>query len=337
MNTAGQLFRVSSWGESHGKAMGALIDGCPAGLELEEEDIRRYLARADRPIPEIATQRQEPNRVEILSGVERGVTLGTPIALLIPNLDFRPADYSRQKQIFRPGHGDYSYYCKYGRVASSGGGRASGRECISRLAAGFIAEKLIKQVLPDYKVSWNLTEMAGIKIQSRVKLQAALNRVEEIAKEQDSSGGAFQMTVSGLPAGLGNPVFAKLDGLIAAALMGIGGVKAVEIGAGVQAAGLKGSQMNDSFGSAENRAGGILAGISTGEPLELCVYVKPTPSIAQPQRGISAEGEAGEVITKGRHDRNFTPRAAEIAASMIHLLMADQLMLRGQINRDCLC
>lgn len=339
MNTFGNLFRVTTWGESHGKAMGAVIDGCPAGLELKEEELTSFLQKNDRPIEKLATARNEPNIVQLLSGVNQCETIGTPLSILIRNEDFRTGDYSNLKQSFRPGHGDFTYYSKYNTPPISGGGRASGRECISRLAAGYIANKIIKFYLPDYCVSSRLISLAGKKIDDQNSFSKALEKVLNISKKKDTSGGEITTAVSGIPAGIGGPVFNKLDAQMASALMSIGGIKAVEIGLGKQSAYKTGSEMNDNFSRGNfvtNNAGGILAGISTGSDIILKLSVKPTPTIGKKQQGLNTDLEVEPIIMKGRHDINFTPRVLKIAEAMIHLVILDQLMLNGTINRDVL-
>lgn len=339
MNTIGNLFRVTTWGESHGRAMGAVIDGCPAGLHLKEDDITAFLQKRDRPIEKLATARKEPNRVQLLSGVDADVTLGTPISMVIENEDFRKEDYGNLKRSFRPGHGDFAYHMKYQTDPLSGGGRASGRECISRLAAGYVARKIILSRLPGYSVSPRLVSLAGFPVTDGSSLSGAIEKAIGYSGDKDTSGGEVLLSVTGVPAGLGSPVFNKLDALLAGSLMGIGGVKAVEIGRGKESAFLLGSEMNDNFsddGFESNNAGGILAGISTGADLIIRLSVKPTPTIGKEQRGLNVDMEVDTVVAKGRHDVNFAPRVAAIAEAMIHLVIADQLMLSGLVNRDVL-
>lgn len=337
MNTFGSLYRVTTWGESHGKAMGAVIDGCPAGLSLREEELTAFLREKDRPIEQLATARKEPNRVQLLSGISDNKTLGTPISIVIENEDVRTSDYSNIKRSFRPGHGDMTYHKKYNTPPQSGGGRASGRECISRLAAGFIAYKIIRNELRDYSVTSQIASLAGIEIQNGQDFDYAVERALDISAEKDTSGGEILLTVSGIPGGLGGPVFHKLDAHMAGALMSIGGVKAVEIGSGKESAHLKGSEMNDNFshdGFETNHSGGILAGISTGSDITVRLSVKPTPTIGKEQMGLNSDYHVEPLAMKGRHDKNFTPRVAEVAEAMIHLVLLDQLMIQGRINRD---
>ncbi len=340
MNTHGTLFRLTTWGESHGKAVGAVIDGCPANLPLDEGEIRDHLRRNDRPIPEIATTRVEPNEAQILSGTWRGRTLGTPICIAVPNTDAESSDYAPLEGVFRPGHGDFAYHAKYGTDPIPGGGRASGRECIARLAAGYVAEKLMRAVLPAVAIRARITEMAGIRIDDEGSLRRA---VAEAARQRDlgdSTGGIVEVVAQGLPAGLGEPVFGAMDAALASALMGIGAVRSVEIGAGAACAASVGSRFNDGFclaadglGFSSNRAGGILAGIGTGAPIVARLAVKPTPSIAAPQMGATVGGELREIRVRGRHDANVTPRVAPIAVAMTALVLADMLMIAGRIPR----
>lgn len=341
MNTFGTLFRVTTWGESHGKAMGAVIDGCPAGLPLCEEELTSYLQNNDRPLLSLATKRKEPNEVQLLSGISEDITLGTPLTLVIPNRDFRKKDYSSISETFRPGHGDYSYHAKYKTPPLSGGGRASGRECISRLASGYIAGKIIGNHFPQYQGSTTLLSLAGVSVENSKTLQNAIDKALEAAETQDTTGGEILLKIKGVPPGLGGPVFQKLDAILAGALMSIGGVKSVEIGKGKEAAFLLGSQMNDNFTLnnekapfSTNNTGGILAGISTGSDLDIKLSVKPTPTIGKKQQGLSINGEIREISVQGRHDLNFTPRVAKVAEAMVHLVILDQLMLNGLINRD---
>lgn len=339
MNTFGNMFRVTTWGESHGRAMGAVIDGCPAGLLLQENELTGFLKEKDRPVEELATARQEPNHVRLLSGVHQNVSLGTPISIVINNEDFRTHDYSNMSRSFRPGHGDITYHRKFKTAPASGGGRASGRECISRLAAGYVAHKIIKSRLYDYCVRSSLASLAGVAIDDRNSYTKAVEKALDISRDKDTTGGEVVLSVSGIPAGLGSPVFHKLDAELASALMSIGGVKAIEIGSGRDSAYLKGSEMNDDFahdGFETNNAGGVLAGISTGADLQIKLSVKPTPTIGKKQQGLNTDMEVESIVMKGRHDINFAPRVAVVAEAMIHLVIVDHLMLTGSINRDVL-
>jgi len=341
MNSFGNIFKILTWGESHGPAMGVVIDGCPSGLPLNQYELTNYLKENDRPIVEIATERSEPNEVELLSGINEGRTLGTPISIVIKNIDFIKKDYSNIATVFRPGHGDYTYYKKYNINNITGGGRASGRECISRLAAGYIAEKIIKSHFNNFSINTEIIELAGIEIKDEWSKKRAINKVLEISKRKDSTGGALKISITGLPPGIGEPVFEGIDSRIAGALMSIGSVKSVEIGRGRDCAKYLGSDFNDDFDIENdeikfktNNNGGILAGISTGCNLEITITVKPTPSIGKVKTGLMPDKNLTKISVGGRHDKNITPRIAPIARAMISLVIIDNLMLCGKINKD---
>jgi len=334
-NTFGTLFRVTTWGESHGPALGAVIDGCPAALPLSEDDIRRDLAR-DIPDPALGTQRAEENRFQILSGVFEGRTLGTPISIVVWNNDARSKSYDPWREMPRPGHADLTWRARYGHVDWRGGGRASGRECIARLAAGAVARALLGQA--GVVVDSRLTELAGVKIDGPETLAAARARALEIAGEGDSSGGLVEVDIAGVPPGIGSPVFDKLSAALAQAVMTIGGVRAVEIGEGQAAARGRGRSENDPIAMAldgrpmpvSNRCGGLLGGISTGGDIVLRLAVKPTPSLHLPQATVDlARGEACTIEMQGRFDRNFAPRVGPIAEAMCACVVADHLLQSG--------
>ena len=330
----GKLFRVSTWGESHGKAVGATVDGCPAGLSLEEEDIQKYLDRRRPGQGGLTTARQEADRVEILSGVFEGKTTGTPISLLVWNKDQRSADYSRIAECYRPGHADYTFDAKYGFRDYRGGGRSSGRETIGRVAAGAIAAKFLKEL--GVCVEARATRM-GEALFSWEEPAAGFGIPEEALKNLtpgDSIGGTVECRAYGLPAGLGETVFDKLDARLAAAVMSIGAVKGVEIGDGFAAADATGLSNNDSFCLDEegkvakrtNHAGGILGGMSDGSPLILRAAIKPTPSVSLPQSTVTRAGEETILTITGRHDRCIVPRAVVVVEAMIALVLADALL-----------
>jgi chorismate synthase len=345
-NASGRVFCVTTWGESHGAALGAVIDGCPAGLELDDADIQGVLDRRKPSSGAASTTRREKDRVEILSGVFEGKTTGTPISLLIRNTDARLSNYNDLKDVFRPGHGDFTYFKKYGIRDWRGGGRASGRETGARVAAGAVAQKMITAV--GMEVIAYTKSIGGIEIDSAVLLQnrdlkatvlqnalycpdpaAAASMEEKLAavrKEGDTLGGVVEMIVRGCPAGLGEPVFDKLDADLAAALMSIGTVKAVEIGEGCAVAFKKGSQINDPMdadGFRKNSAGGILAGITTGQDIVVRVYCKPIPSIALPQQTRDMEGRMRSIEIQGRHDICVLPRIVPVCEAMVCLVLAD--------------
>ncbi|HFC96835.1 MAG TPA: chorismate synthase [Thermosulfurimonas dismutans] len=341
-NTFGKFFRVTTFGESHGRALGAVIDGCPPGVPLSEEDIQTELERR-RPGKHLGqSPRREPDRVEILSGVFEGYTLGTPIALVIYNRDVRSSDYHPLKEIFRPGHGDCTYFWKYGRRDWRGGGRSSGRETVARVAAGAVAQKVLSAY--GIEVKAYTVALGGVKIQKFDPEEAERNhlfcpdpeayqemcrRIEEVRREGDSLGGVVEIRATGVPPGLGEPVFDKLDADLAKALMSIGAVKGVEIGAGFAAAEKKGSENNDPItpeGFLSNHAGGVLAGISSGQEIVCRVAIKPIPSIAKEQDTINERGEPVKIRVGGRHDASAIPRIVPVCQAMVRLVLVDHLL-----------
>jgi len=321
MNTFGRLFRCTTFGESHGPALGVVIDGCPSGIPLSGDDIQPALDRRRPGKDPLSSPRDEADRVEVLSGIFDGKTTGTPLTLVIRNRDARPAEYDDLKQIFRPGHADYTWHMKFGIRDYRGGGRASGRETVGRVAAGAVAAVCLRQA--GIIVSGNIEEIHGVTDPTR--------REEEIRMamdEGDSVGGIIKLTARGCPPGLGDPVFGKLDALIAGALMGIGGVKGVEIGDGFSAARMKGSEHNDQIdrsGFLTNHAGGILGGISNGDEIRVRIAVKPTPSIRKLQKTITVSGEETTVSIPGRHDPCIVPRVLPVAEAMLSLVLIDAL------------
>jgi len=346
-NTFGQVFRVTTWGESHGPALGAVIDGCPPRLSLSPEDIQAELARRRPGVQAHATARQEPDRVEILSGVFEGLTTGTPISLIIYNRDIRSQDYDALREVFRPGHGDFTFQAKYGIRDHRGGGRASARETAARVAAGAVAQKLLDR--EKIQVLAYTMELGGVRA-ARVAeagiwdnpfgcpdpeaVAAMAARVQEVKAQGDSLGGVVEVRVRGCPAGLGEPVFDKLDAALAQAIMSVGAVKGVEIGAGFSAARMLGSEHNDPLlpgGFASNHAGGILAGISNGDEIVLRAAVKPIPSIAKEQQTIDREGHPRTLTIEGRHDISAIPRIVPVLQAMVRLTLAD-FLLRQRAN-----
>ena len=354
-NTTGRAFRVTTWGESHGPALGAVIDGCPAGLSLEVEDIQRALDRR-RPSGLVAsTTREEKDEVELLSGVFEGRTTGTPISLMIRNRDARSSSYEALKDLFRPGHGDYTYFSKYGFRDWRGGGRASGRETAARVAAGAVAARLIATV--GINVVAYTKNIGGIEISSsdvrptqswidKVRQNrlycpeeaAAAAMEEKIAAaraEGDTLGGVVEIIVTGCPAGLGEPVFEKIDAALASALVSIGSVKAVEIGEGIGVAMKKGSEINDEMderGFTKNSAGGILAGITTGQDIIMRAWCKPIPSIARPQQTQDANGRLQTISIQGRHDICVIPRIVPVCEAMVSLVLADHWLRQKAVR-----
>ena len=347
-NTFGTVFRVTTWGESHGPALGAVVDGCPPGLALSAEDINAELAWRKSRDPRVSTSRREPDQAEILSGVYEGQTTGTPISLVIYNRDVDSSAYDQLKDLFRPGHADYTYWHKYGIRDRRGGGRASGRETVARVAAGAVAKKILDQ--KGIEVFAYTLALAGIKAQKLdfgeiykntlfcpdpEAVPLIIQRLKEIRESGDSVGGVVEIRAKGCPAGLGEPVFAKLDGTLAGALMGIGAVKGVEIGSGFAAAEMLGSEHNDPLtpgGFVSNNAGGVLGGISNGEEIVARVAVKPISSIEIEQQTITEDGESVNLSVKGRHDVSAIPRIVPVCTAMVRLVLADMVLQQEAIR-----
>ena len=347
-STFGTLFRVTTWGESHGPGVGVVIDGCPAGIPLSEQDIQQFLDRRKPGQSKYTTKRNESDSVEILSGVFEGTTTGTPISLLVRNQDQRSRDYGNIATSYRPGHADYCFDQKYGFRDYRGGGRSSGRETIGRVAAGAIASKLLGElgiVLTTYAKSigpvtvdeadYDFTEITNnsFYLPNKNAAKKAAEYVSTLMEQMDSCGGLIECRVDHLPAGLGEPVFDKLDALLAQAIMSIGAVKGVEIGDGFSVVSSKGSKNNDSFfaengqiSKLTNHSGGILGGLSDGSPILLRAAIKPTPSISQPQKTVNTNGENIEIEISGRHDPVIVPRAVVVVESMAAVTLVDLLM-----------
>ncbi|HHQ4653082.1 TPA: chorismate synthase [Aeromonas hydrophila] len=352
-NSFGQLFRVTTFGESHGLALGAVVDGCPPGLEISEADLQGDLNRRKPGTSRYTTPRREPDEVKILSGVFEGKTTGTSIGLLIENTDQRSKDYSDIKDLFRPGHADYTYHQKYGQRDYRGGGRSSARETAMRVAAGAIAKKYLKQV-HGIEITGFLSQLGPIKAEAfdaaqieqnpfffpdAGKLEALDQYMRDLKKEGNSIGAKVQVIASNVPVGLGEPVFDRLDADIAHAMMGINAVKGVEIGDGFAVVEQKGSEHRDEMtpaGFASNHAGGILGGISSGQDIVVSMALKPTSSITVPGKTITTEGEATEMITKGRHDPCVGIRAVPIAEAMLALVLMDHLLRHRAQNQGVL-
>ncbi|MGN5163342.1 chorismate synthase [Aeromonas dhakensis] len=352
-NSFGQLFRVTTFGESHGLALGAVVDGCPPGLEISEADLQGDLDRRKPGTSRYTTPRREPDEVKILSGVFEGKTTGTSIGLLIENTDQRSKDYSDIKDLFRPGHADYTYHQKYGQRDYRGGGRSSARETAMRVAAGAIAKKYLKQV-HGIEITGFLSQLGPIKAEAfdaaqieqnlfffpdAGKLEALDQYMRDLKKEGNSIGAKVQVIASNVPVGLGEPVFDRLDADIAHAMMGINAVKGVEIGDGFAVVEQKGSEHRDEMtpaGFASNHAGGILGGISSGQDIVVSMALKPTSSITVPGKTINTEGEAIEMITKGRHDPCVGIRAVPIAEAMLALVLMDHLLRHRAQNQGVL-
>jgi len=347
-NTFGRVFRFTSWGESHGPAIGAVVDGCPPGIALAEADIQPWLDKRRPGQSRFTTQRQEPDQVRILSGVFEGRTTGTPISLMIENVDQRSKDYSEVAQAYRPGHADYAYDAKYGFRDYRGGGRSSARETASRVAAGAVA----RLVVPQVEITGYVSEIGGDAIDPDLFDSAEIGRnpffcpdaraaarwealVDAARKDGSSLGAVVECIATGVPAGWGAPLYAKLDSELAAAIMSINAVKGVEIGDGFDAARLRGEENADPMRPGEggqptflaNHAGGIAGGIATGQPIRLRAAFKPTSSILIPQETVTREGAASEIRTKGRHDPCVGIRGVPVVEAMMALVLADQALL----------
>jgi len=359
----GKIFRVSTFGESHGGGVGVILDGCPPKLKIDIELIQNELDRRRPGQSDITTPRNEEDKIEILSGIKEGLTLGTPIAMMVRNKDQRPTDYNNLEQLFRPSHADGTYHLKYGIQASSGGGRASARETIGRVAAGAIAKQLLKNSCNTEILSWvkrihdidsdvNKEMISLNKIDSNIvrcpdeNVSAAMiERIKELKREGDSCGGVIECLVRNAPSGLGMPVFDKLEADLAKALMSLPATKGFEIGSGFSGTYLKGSEHNDSFIKSDdisklrtisNNSGGIQGGISNGENIEMKIAFKPTATIGKEQKTVNANGEEVLMKAKGRHDPCVLPRAVPMVDAMVALVLADHLLLNhaqcGLIN-----
>jgi len=341
-NTFGTLFAVTNFGESHGPAIGCVIDGCPPGMDLCEADIQHDLDRRRPGTSRHVTQRNEPDAVQILSGVYQGKTTGTPIALLIQNTDQRSKDYGNILETFRPGHADYSYFQKYGIRDPRGGGRSSARMTAPMVAAGAVAKKWLKEKIGT-EFRGCMTQIGdrviGFEDWSHVPnnpffapvadVQSLEDYVDALRKAGDSCGARIRVSASNVPVGLGAPLFDKMDADIAYAMMGINAVKGVEIGAGFASVAQRGTTHGDSLspqGFLSNNAGGVLGGISTGQDLEVSIAIKPTSSIITPRASIDVAGQAAEVVTKGRHDPCVGIRATPIAEAMLALVVMDHVL-----------
>jgi chorismate synthase len=354
-NTFGHLFRVTTWGESHGPAIGCVVDGCPPRLALSEADIQPWLDRRRPGQSRFTTQRQEPDQVRILSGVFEGLTTGTPIALQIDNVDQRSRDYSEIAAKFRPGHADLTYELKYGIRDYRGGGRSSARETAMRVAAGGVARKVLGervrirgalvQIGPHRidraRWDWDAVDANPFFCPDPVTAQIWETYLSEVRKAGSSAGAVIEVVADGVPPGLGAPVYGKLDADLAAALMSINAVKGVEVGAGFAAAALKGEENADEMRMRDgvvtfrsNNAGGILGGISTGQPVVARFAVKPTSSILTPRATVDRSGRETEIATKGRHDPCVGIRAVPVGEAMLACVLADHLLRHRAQNPD---
>lgn len=350
----GNKFTVTTWGESHGKALGAVVDGCPAGLSLCEEDIQKHLNRRKPGQNKFTTSRKEADEVQILSGVFEGKTTGTPISLVVFNTDQRSRDYGNIACSYRPGHADFTFDQKYGFRDYRGGGRSSGRETTGRVAAGAIALKILeelgitfttyaKSIGPVSIQNFDSEEINNNSLYMPDKKAAAqaMLYLEKCIQNHDSAGGVIECRINGVPAGLGDPVFGKLDALLAQAVMSIGAVKAVEIGDGIASAYSTGSINNDCFSTQDktiikntNHAGGILGGISDGDEIILRASIKPTPSISQPQKTVTNTGEVLDLVIQGRHDPIIVPRAVVVVEAMCAITLVDALFTNMSSRMD---
>ncbi len=349
-NSFGYRFSFTTFGESHGRAIGCVVDGVPAGIKIEEEFIQSEMDRRRPGKSRFATSRDEGDRVEILSGLFEGVSTGTPIAMVIFNQNQKSRDYSNIKDIFRPAHADFTYFKKYGIRDYRGGGRSSARETAARVAAGAIAKLMLKEL--EIEVLSGVFSIGGVEVKSLdfeyAKKSEIFSLDRDVEKKQksvvldaknahDSVGGVVFVKAKKVPSGLGEPIYHKLDAVIAEAMMGINGVKAVEIGEGFNSSNLKGSQNNDeidSNGFLSNNCGGILGGISSGEDIDVKVYFKPTPSIFKEQKTIDKDGNEQTFFLKGRHDPCIAIRGSIVAESMMALVLADMLLLNMGAKMD---
>ncbi len=346
-NTFGHLFRFTTFGESHGPALGCVVDGCPPGLDLAEADIQVHLDRRRPGQSKYTTQRKEPDQVKIISGVFEGVTTGTPIGLMIENQDQRSKDYSEIAQTFRPGHADYTYWKKYGIRDYRGGGRSSARETAMRVAAGAVARKVLgpgvtihaglvamgDKEIDRARIDWRQVDSNPFFCPDPVMAEEFADDLDAIRKAGSSVGAVIEVVASGVPAGLGAPVYGKLDQDLASAMMSINAVKGVEIGNGFEAARITGEENADELRShgndvefLSNNAGGVLGGISTGQDVVCRFAVKPTSSILTPRKTVTQSGEDTEVVTKGRHDPCVGIRAVPIGEAMMACVLADHLL-----------
>ncbi|MDC3067679.1 chorismate synthase [Paracoccaceae bacterium] len=357
VNKFGRLFSVTTWGESHGVAIGATIDGCPPGINLSEDDIQPWLDKRRPGKSKFTTQRRELDQVKILSGTFDGVTTGTPIQLLIENKDQRSKDYSDIANSFRPGHADLTYHIKYGIRDFKGGGRSSARETASRVAAGGVARKVLSVILPEVEITGYLVKIGKINIDrdlfswSEIKnndfwcpdkntVPKWENYIKELRKDGNSVGAMIEIVAKGVPAGLGAPIYAKIDSDIAASIMSINAVKGVEIGAGMLAAEMEGVKNadeiffeNNKLSFSSNYAGGILGGITSGQDIITRFAVKPTSSILSQKQSVTKNGDPVSISTKGRHDPCVGIRAVPVGEAMVACIILDHFLLhRGQVG-----
>ena len=337
-STYGNIFKITTWGESHGPALGVVIDGCPAGLSLNEEDIQKYLDKRKPGQNSTTTARKESDTVEILSGVFEGITTGAPISLMVRNADQHSKDYSNIANVFRPGHADYTFDAKYGIRDYRGGGRSSGRETLSRVAAGAIAIKILESL--GIRIESKASSIGPIQLENGIN-EEAVKYIEECKTRLDSVGGSIECKITGMPVGIGDPVFEKLDANLAKAMMSIGAVKAVEIGDGVSVSTAVASENNDDFYMSDetvckktNHSGGILGGMSDGDTIVIKAHIKPTPSISRPQSTVTKDGVDTTIEIHGRHDPCIVPRAIVVVEAMAAVTVLDALLVNITAKLD---
>ncbi|MBF0385783.1 MAG: chorismate synthase [Candidatus Omnitrophica bacterium] len=353
-NTFGNIFKITTFGESHGAAIGVIIDGVPPNIYINESDIQFELDRRKPGQSKVTTQRAEGDKVEILSGTFEGKTTGTPLTLVIFNKDQRPQDYSKLKDVFRPGHADYTYLKKYDIRDHRGSGRASGRETAARVAAGAIAKKILQSKainivahtlsigdIKAKKIDYTVIEKNIVRTADMDAAESMVKKIEEVKAKNDSIGGVIEAIVHNCPAGLGEPVFDKLDAVLAHSLMSIGSVKGIEFGSGFKCSEMLGSEHNDKIyldgkkvRTRPNNSGGILGGISNGEDIIIRLAIKPTSSIAQSQQTITTEGKPATIMIEGRHDPCLCPRIVPVAEAMIAITILDFLLLQKVIDNS---
>lgn len=359
-STFGQVFRISTWGESHGGGVGVVIDGCPPRLPLTEADIQPDLDRRRPGQSDIVTPRKEDDTCRILSGTFQGQTLGTPISIMVSNTDARPSAYTEMETMFRPSHADYTYQAKYGIRNWQGGGRASAREAIGRVAAGAVAKKILQTLYPgleilayvtaihdiwadvsEKNVTFEEIEANAVRCPDAAVAEAMIERIKQVRSEGDSVGGVIECVARNVPPGLGEPVFDKLEAELAGAMLSLPATKGFEIGSGFAGAIMKGSEHNDAFRMEDgkvrtetNLSGGVQGGISNGEPIVFRVAFKPTATIAKAQQTVTAEGEEAVLAARGRHDPCVVPRAVPMVEAMAALVLCDHAM--RQRAQDCL-
>lgn len=355
-STYGDIFRITTWGESHGKGLGVVVDGCPAGIALDEDVVQRYMDRRKPGGIKYSTPRKEADRIEIMSGVFEGRTTGTPISMMVINENQRSGDYSEIASYYRPGHADYTFDKKYGFRDYRGGGRSSGRETIGRVAGGAVALQFLKELGIEVTAYSKQIGPAAVKRDKFTKddilasdlympdeeaAKKAAEYLDEMMRNRDSAGGIVECIVKGMPAGLGEPVFDKLDAGLAKAVMSIGAVKGVEIGAGFRVSSMRGSENNDEYAMSDgcvvkltNNSGGVTGGMSDGADIILRAAFKPTPSIAATQKTVNKNGENIDINIKGRHDPVIVPRAVVVVEAMAGITVADMLLKNMTANMD---